>query len=49
MSTQIHDKFLKSLIFTYTQIQGCYSRGWTLAPAGDEGHVNVWGSAAPDK
>jgi hypothetical protein len=26
MSTQIHGKFLKSLIFTYMQIQGCYSR-----------------------
>jgi hypothetical protein len=25
MSTQIHDKFLKSLTFTYTQIQGCYT------------------------
>jgi hypothetical protein len=25
MSTQIHGKFLKPLIFTYTQIQGCYN------------------------
>jgi hypothetical protein len=25
MSTQIHGKFLKSLIFTYMQIQGCYT------------------------
>jgi hypothetical protein len=24
-------------------------RGWTVAPAGDEGHMNVWGSAAPDE
>jgi hypothetical protein len=23
-------------------------RGWPLAPAGDEGNLNVWGSAAPD-
>jgi hypothetical protein len=23
--------------------------GWTLAPAGEERHVNVRGSAAPDK
>jgi hypothetical protein len=24
-------------------------RGWTVAPAGDKGHMNVRGSAAPDK
>jgi hypothetical protein len=27
----------------------CDGRGWTLAPAGDEGHVNVRDSAALDK
>jgi hypothetical protein len=26
----------------------CDGRGWTVAPTGDKGQMNVWGSTAPD-
>jgi hypothetical protein len=27
----------------------CDGRGWTVAPAGDKGQMNVWGSTAQDE